>query len=66
VLHHMPTVFVEMAVVMGGIYWVIERREKLAAEKAAKARGDGEVASPDEEGAVDAADSGTTNEPKGS
>jgi formate dehydrogenase iron-sulfur subunit len=69
VLHHMPAVFVEMAVVMGGIYWVIERREKLAAEKAAQAGADGGVASPGGGGgdaAVDAADSGTGNGPEGS
>jgi formate dehydrogenase iron-sulfur subunit len=67
VLHHMPTVFVQMAVVMGGIYWVIERREKLAAERAAQAREEGGVASPGEEQAdADAADSETTNGPKGS
>ena len=29
VLMHMPTVFVGMAAVMGGVYWVIERRQKL-------------------------------------
>jgi formate dehydrogenase iron-sulfur subunit len=69
VLHHMPAVFVEMAVVMGGIYWVIERREKLAAEKAAQAGADGGVASPGGGGgdaAADAADSGTGNGPEGS
>jgi formate dehydrogenase iron-sulfur subunit len=69
VLHHMPTVFVQMAVVMGGIYWVIERREKLAAERAAQAQAEGGVASPDEGGegaAPDEADSETTNGPKGS
>jgi len=67
VLHHMPEVFVEMAVVMGGIYWVIERREKLAAERAAQAGEERGSASPDqEEEDADAADSGTTNGPKGS
>ena len=67
VLHHMPTVFVQMAVVMGGIYWVIERREKLAAEKAAQALEEEVVASPDhEEADADAADPGTTNGPKSS
>ena len=30
VLSHMPSVFVGMAAVMGGIYWIIERRQKLA------------------------------------
>jgi formate dehydrogenase iron-sulfur subunit len=29
VLRHMPTVFAGMAVAMGGIYWVIERRQKM-------------------------------------
>jgi formate dehydrogenase iron-sulfur subunit len=67
VLHHMPTVFVQMAVVMGGIYWVIERREKLAAERAAQAGEEQGSASPDQEEAdADAVDSGTTNGPKGS
>ena len=69
VLHHMPGVFVEMAVVMGGIYWVIERRERLANERATEARAAEEAASRDEEGgdaACDAADSGATNGPKGS
>jgi formate dehydrogenase iron-sulfur subunit len=67
ILHHMPEVFVEMAVVMGGIYWVIERREKLAAERAAEAREEGGGAPPGEAGAdADAADSETTNGPKGS
>jgi formate dehydrogenase iron-sulfur subunit len=66
VLHHMPEVFVEMAVVMGGIYWVIERREKLAAERAAQAREEGGGAPPGEtEAEADAADSETTNGPKG-
>jgi hypothetical protein len=56
-----------MAVVMGGIYWVIERREKLAAERAAQAGAEGGVASPGEEEVdADAADSETTNGPKGS
>ncbi len=31
VLHHMPSVFVGMAAVMGGIYWIVERRQKIAA-----------------------------------
>ena len=67
VLHHMPTVFVQMAVVMGGIYWVIERREKLAAERAAQSGEEGGVASADpEEADADTADPGTTNGPKGS
>jgi formate dehydrogenase iron-sulfur subunit len=46
ILHKMPGVFVGMAVVMGGIYWVIERREKLAKEAAAKTRADQEVVAP--------------------
>jgi len=29
VLRHMPSVFVGMSVAMGGIYWIIERRQKL-------------------------------------
>jgi formate dehydrogenase iron-sulfur subunit len=29
VLHQMPAVFVGMAAVMGGLYWVIERRQRL-------------------------------------
>jgi formate dehydrogenase iron-sulfur subunit len=33
VLHNMPSVFVGMAAVMGGIYWVIERRQRLALER---------------------------------
>ena len=32
VLMHMPTVFVGMAAIMGGVYWVIERRQKLMTE----------------------------------
>jgi hypothetical protein len=32
VLMHMPTVFLGMAAVMGGVYWVIERRQKLMNE----------------------------------
>ena len=67
VLHHMPTVFVQMAVVMGGIYWVIERREKLAAERAAQAREEGRLPRQTKRKRMpDAADSGTTNGPKGS
>jgi len=60
---------VEMAVVMGGIYWVIERREKLAAERAAEARADGGLASPGGGGgdsAVSRGDAGTSNGPEGS
>jgi Fe-S-cluster-containing dehydrogenase component len=33
ILHNMPSVFVGMAAAMGGIYWIVERRQKLAAEK---------------------------------
>jgi hypothetical protein len=29
---HMPTVFLGMAAVMGSVYWVIERRQKLMNE----------------------------------
>ena len=68
VLHHMPTVFVQMAVVMGGIYWVIERRERLASERAAQAQEDAGAASPDGEGVeatADAADSESSSTPKG-
>ena len=36
VLRHMPTVFVGMAAAMGGIYWIVERRQKLAAGKEGK------------------------------
>jgi formate dehydrogenase iron-sulfur subunit len=30
VLRHMPKVFAGMAAIMGGVYWVIERRQKLS------------------------------------
>jgi formate dehydrogenase iron-sulfur subunit len=66
ILHHMPAVFVEMAAVMGGIYWVIERREKLAHEKAAYAGADGEASSGLQEGAIDAPDSEGDDERNGS
>jgi formate dehydrogenase iron-sulfur subunit len=59
VLRHMPTVFVEMAVVMGGIYWVVERREKLARERA-------EQAGAEAEGPPEGDDSGGEDEPKDS
>jgi formate dehydrogenase iron-sulfur subunit len=39
VLRHMPTVFVGMAAAMGGIYWVIERRRRMAG---GEGRDDGE------------------------
>jgi len=68
VLQHMPTVFVQMAVVMGGIFWVIERRERLASERAEQAHKETVSASPDGEGvdaAADSADSGSSNTPKG-
>ncbi len=64
ILHHMPAVFVEMAAVMGGIYWVIERREKLAHERAVLARED-EAPSGSGEGAINAADSETDDGQKG-
>jgi formate dehydrogenase iron-sulfur subunit len=35
VLHRMPIAFVGMAAVMGGTYWILERRERLAREAAA-------------------------------
>lgn len=38
VLHKMPTVFVGMAVAMGGLYWICERREKLSGENSAEAK----------------------------
>jgi len=66
ILHHMPAVFVEMAAVMGGIYWVIERREKLAHEKAAGTGADGEASSGLQEGAIDAPDSEGDDERNGS
>jgi formate dehydrogenase iron-sulfur subunit len=65
VLHHMPTVFVEMAVVMGGIYWVIERREKLAHEKSTGALTDGGAAVEGREGEPDVVDSEGDNEQDG-
>ena len=34
ILHQMPLVFVLMAGTMGGINWIVERRQKLAAESA--------------------------------
>ena len=64
----MPTVFVQMAVVMGGLFWVIERRERLASERAAQAQTEADAASPDGEGveaAADAADSESGNTSKG-
>ena len=57
VLHHMPTVFVSMAATMGGIYWIIERREKLAHENAPEALADGETAVEGGEGEANAVDS---------
>ena len=57
VLHHMPTVFVSMAATMGGVYWIIERREKLAHENAAEALADGEAAVEGGEGEANAVDS---------
>jgi formate dehydrogenase iron-sulfur subunit len=67
VLQHMPTVFVQMAVVMGGLFWVIERRERLASERAEQAQKEADAASPEGEGveaAADAADSEDSNTPK--
>jgi hypothetical protein len=69
VLQHMPTVFVEMAVVMGGIFWVIERRERLSSERAAQAQKEADAASKDGEGvdtAADAAGAESTDTPEGS
>jgi formate dehydrogenase iron-sulfur subunit len=66
ILHHMPEVFVEMAVVMGGIYWVIERRDRLALERAAEAsarEGGPSVGSEGADAATDAADSGGDDGP---
>jgi hypothetical protein len=57
-----------MAVVMGGLFWVIERRERLASERAAQAQKEEDAASPDGEGvdaAADSADSEDSNTPKG-
>jgi len=67
VLHHMPTVFVNMALVMGGLFWVIERRERLASERAEQAQQEADDAAPEVEGldaAADSADSGTSNSPE--
>ncbi len=33
ILHQMPTVFVGMATVMGGLHWIIKRRQKLMTEQ---------------------------------
>lgn len=33
ILHQMPTVFVGMAAVMGGVHWIIQRRQKLMQEQ---------------------------------
>ena len=68
VLHHMPAVFVNMAIVMGGLFWVIERRERLASERAAQAQEDADAASLDGEGldaAADSADAEGSNKPDG-
>jgi hypothetical protein len=68
VLHHMPAVFINMALVMGGLFWVIERRERLASERAEEAEKLAAAASPDGEG-LDAADasaeSGSSSTPEG-
>ncbi|MGW8283201.1 MAG: 4Fe-4S dicluster domain-containing protein [Gemmatimonadota bacterium] len=56
VLHHMPTVFVQMAVVMGGIFWVIERRDRLSSERAAQAQKAAEAGASVGEGADTVAD----------
>jgi hypothetical protein len=56
----MPAVFVNMAIVMGGLFWVIERRERLASERAEEAQRDADAASPDGEGVDAAADSADT------
>ena len=67
VLHRMPAVFVNMAVVMGGLFWVIERRERLASERAEHAQQEATAAAADGEGAgtpADSADSGTSNTPE--
>jgi formate dehydrogenase iron-sulfur subunit len=57
ILRHMPTVFVEMAAVMGGVYWIIERREKLANERATGALESGGADAEGREGEADAVDS---------
>ena len=62
ILRHMPSVFVEMAVVMGGIYWVVERREKLARERAEQAGAEAEEA----EGTPDGDGSGSDDGPNDS
>jgi len=36
VLRHMPSVFVGMAVTMGGVHWIIQRRQKLMSEESTK------------------------------
>ena len=41
ILHQMPLAFVGMAGVMGGLFWVIQRRERLMSE-ATRAEGEGE------------------------
>ncbi len=50
ILRHMPSVFGGMAVTMGGIWWVIERRQKLMA----KPKPESEPASEPESGSTDA------------
>ena len=42
VLKHMPSVFVGMAATMGAVYWIIERRYKLAAENKPEDKNPGE------------------------
>jgi formate dehydrogenase iron-sulfur subunit len=66
VLHHMPTVFVSMAATMGGVYWIIERREKLAHENAAGALPDGGAAVEGSEGEANAVGSEGDNGQGGS
>jgi formate dehydrogenase iron-sulfur subunit len=57
ILHHMPTVFTGMALLMGGIYWVIKRRQQNMlvpvevddAEDATRQRNDNVETTTDEE-----------------
>ncbi len=50
VLRHMPSVFVGMSLLMGGTYWIIERRQKLSG---------GEGAPPADAGAPEKKEGGT-------
>jgi len=48
ILHQMPTVFVGMATVMGGLHWVIKRRQKLMGEQDATPQGPSDDNLPDD------------------